>query len=62
MHRCQHSFKKIPSDLCVDHEGSDSFQGISYAGKPQVVSSYSFKSMDEASVLTTAPPPLAAIA
>jgi len=25
--------------------GSNSFQGISYAGKPQVVSSYSFKYM-----------------
>ncbi len=27
-------------------KGSNSFQGISYTGKPQVVSSYSFKSMD----------------
>jgi hypothetical protein len=45
MHVCQHSFKKIPSNLWVVHVGSDSFQGIAYAGKPQVVSSYSFKSM-----------------
>ena len=37
---------KNPSNLWVVCIGSDSFQGISYAGKPQVVSSYSFKSMD----------------
>ncbi len=49
MHRCQHSFNKIPSNLWVVHVGSNSFQGISYAGKPQVVFSYSFKSM----VITT---------
>ncbi len=36
---------KIPSNLWVVCVGSDSFQGISYAGKPQVVPSYSFKSM-----------------
>ncbi len=45
MNRCQQSFKKIPSNLWVVCIGSNSFQGISYAGKPQVVSSYSFKSM-----------------
>jgi hypothetical protein len=45
MHRSQHSFKKIPSNLVVVCIGSNSFQGISYAGKPQVASSYSFKSM-----------------
>jgi hypothetical protein len=39
MHRCQHSFKKIPSNLWVVRVGSNSFQEISYAGKPQVVSS-----------------------
>ncbi len=38
MHRCQHSFKNIPSNLWVVRVGSNSFQGISYAGKPQVVS------------------------
>ncbi len=40
---------KNPSNLWVVwwvvHVGSDSFQGISYSIKPQVVSSYSFKSM-----------------
>jgi len=45
MHWCQHSFKKITSNLRLVRIGSNSFQGISYAGKPQVVSSYSFKSM-----------------
>jgi hypothetical protein len=40
MHRCQHSFKKIPSNLWVVGVGSNSFQEISYAGKPHVVSSY----------------------
>jgi len=45
MHRCQHSFKKIPSNLWVVCVGSNSFQGISYPGKPQVLSSYSFKYM-----------------
>jgi len=40
MHRCQHSFKKIPSNLWVVRVGSISFQEISYAGKPQVVSRY----------------------
>ncbi len=38
---------KNPSYLWAVHVGSDSFQGISYAGKSQAVSSYSFKSMDE---------------
>ncbi len=37
--------KKTPSNLWVVSIGSNNFQGISYAGKPQVVSSYSFKSM-----------------
>ena len=36
---------KNPSYLWVVRVGSNSFQGISYAGKYQVVSSYSFKSM-----------------
>ncbi len=40
MQRCQHSFKKIPSNLWVVHVGSISFQEISYAGKPQVLSRY----------------------
>jgi hypothetical protein len=40
MHRCQHSFKKNPSNLWVVHVGSNSFLEISYAGKPQVVSRY----------------------
>ncbi len=40
MHRCQHSFKKIPSNLWVVWVGYISFQEISYSGKPQVVSSY----------------------
>ena len=40
MHRCQHSFKKITSNLWVVHIGSVSFQEISYIGKPQVVSKY----------------------
>jgi len=40
MRRCQHSFKKIPSNLRVVCAGSNSFQGISYVGKPQVVSSF----------------------
>ncbi len=40
MHRCQHSFKKIPSNPWVVCIESKSFQGISYAGKPQVVSRY----------------------
>ena len=39
MHRCQHSFKIIPSILWVVLVGYISFQEISYAGKPQVVSS-----------------------
>ena len=45
MPRCQHSFLKNPSNLWVVHIGSNSFQGISYDGKPQVVFSYSFKSI-----------------
>ena len=40
MHRCQHSFKKIPSNLWVVWVGNISFQEIFYAGKPQVVSRY----------------------
>jgi hypothetical protein len=32
--------KKIPSNLWVVYVGSKSFLEISYAGKPQVVSSY----------------------
>ncbi len=40
------TIKKNPSNLCAVRIGSNSFQGISYAGKPQVVSSYSFKSME----------------
>ncbi len=32
--------KKIPSNLWVVSVGSNSFQDISYAGKPQVVSRY----------------------
>jgi hypothetical protein len=40
MHRCQHGFKKIPSNLCIVPVGSISFQEISYAGKPQVASRY----------------------
>jgi hypothetical protein len=40
MHRCQNSFKKIPSNWWVVSVGSNSFQEISYTGKPQVVSSY----------------------
>jgi hypothetical protein len=44
MDRCQHSFLKNPSNLCI---GSNSFQGIYYAGKPQAVSSYFFKSVLE---------------
>ncbi len=34
------ALKKIPSNLRVVRVGSNSFQGISYAGKPQVVSRY----------------------
>ncbi len=45
MNRCEHSFKKIPSNQWVVRIGSNSFQGISYAGNSQVVSSYSFKSI-----------------
>ncbi len=52
MHRCQHSFEKISSNLLIVCVVSNSFQGISYASKPQVVSSYSFKSMT-AIVFTT---------
>jgi len=40
MHRCQHSFSKIPSNPWVVHLGSNIFQKNSYAGKPQVVSRY----------------------
>jgi hypothetical protein len=32
------AFKKIPSNLWVVRVGNISFQDISYAGKPQVVS------------------------
>ncbi len=32
--------KKIPSNIWVVHVGSNSFPGISYPGKPQVVSRY----------------------
>jgi hypothetical protein len=31
------ALKNVPSNLSVVCVGSDSFQGISYAGKPQVV-------------------------
>ncbi len=40
MRRCQYSFKKIPSNLWVVWVGYTSFQEISYAGKPQLVSKY----------------------
>jgi len=40
MHRCNTASTKIPSNLWVIWEGSISFQEISYAGKPQVVSRY----------------------
>ncbi len=39
---------KMPSNLWVVCIGSNNFQGISYAGKPQVVSSYSLKSFANA--------------
>jgi hypothetical protein len=39
MHGCLHGFKKIPSNLWVVWVGYISFQEISYAGKPQVLSS-----------------------
>ncbi len=39
------ALQKIPSNLWVVGVGSNSFQGISYDGKPRVVFSYSFKSM-----------------
>jgi hypothetical protein len=47
MHRCQHSFNKIPSNLWVVRVGSNSFQGISFAAKPQVVSRYILKFMKQ---------------
>jgi len=34
------ALKKFPSNLRVVREGPNSFQEISYAGKPQVVSRY----------------------
>ncbi len=49
MHRCPHTFKKI-LQIWVVCVGSNSFQGISLACKPQVVSGYSFKSMIQACV------------
>ncbi len=52
MHRCQHSFKKIPSNLLVVWVGYISAQEISYAGKHQVVSSYILSNLCYALKLT----------
>ncbi len=40
MHICQHSFKKIPSNLWVVRVGYISFQEISYIGKVVIILSY----------------------
>ncbi len=40
------TFKKITSNLWVVCIGSNSFKGISYAGKPLYLNLYPFKSME----------------
>ncbi len=56
MHRCQHSFKKIPSILWVVQVGYISFQEISYPGKPQVVSSYILSNLLNVAILNVVAP------
>jgi hypothetical protein len=48
--------KNIPSNLWVVRVGSNIFQGISYAGKPQVVSRYFLSNLWSQQLIQSLPP------